>query len=113
MKIKSVLFIAIATILLSGGCATKESFDLSMTHEGAMKWGNVTRENINRCIAVVIDGYVRSYPRVMNEITGSNTEITGNFSSAEAQYLAAILSSGGNGLPLKLQIAEKRLIKLK
>ena len=87
--------------------------DLSMTHEGAMKWGNVTRENINRCIAVVIDGYVRSYPRVMNEITGSNTEITGNFSSAEAQYLAAILSSGGNGLPLKLQIAEKRLIKLK
>jgi SecD/SecF fusion protein len=87
--------------------------DLSMTHEGAMKWGNVTRENINRCIAVVIDGYVRSYPRVMNEITGGNTEITGNFSSAEAQYLAAILSSGGNGLPLKLQIAEKQLIKLK
>jgi SecD/SecF fusion protein len=85
--------------------------NLSMNHEGTMMWARITRDNINRCIAVVIDGYVRSYPRVMNEIKGGNTEITGNFSLAEAQYLSAILSSGGNGLPLKLQVAEKLVTK--
>jgi SecD/SecF fusion protein len=87
--------------------------NLSMNHEGAMTWARITRDNINRCIAVVIDGYVRSYPRVMNEIKGGNTEITGNFSLGEAQYLSAILSSGGNGLPLKLQVAEKLVTKSK
>jgi SecD/SecF fusion protein len=87
--------------------------NLSMNNEGAKIWARITRDNINRCIAVVIDGFVRSYPRVMNEIKGGNTEITGNFSLAEAQYLSAILSSGGNGLPLKLQVAEKQLTKSK
>ena len=47
------------------------------------------------------------------EINGGNLEITGNFSLEEAQYLSAILSSGGNVLPLKLQVAEKQLTKLK
>jgi SecD/SecF fusion protein len=84
-----------------------------MNAEGAMRWKKITGENINRCIAVVIDGYVRSYPRVMSVIAGGNTEITGNFSLTEAQSLSAILSSGTNVLPLKLQIAEKQLIKLK
>jgi SecD/SecF fusion protein len=86
---------------------------LSMNHEGAMIWARITRDNIDRCIAVVIDGYVRSYPRVMNEIKGGNTEITGNFSLAEAQYLSAILSSGGNVLPLKLQVTEKQVLQHK
>ena len=43
---------------------------------------------------VVLDGYVRSYPRVQNEITGGNTEITGNFTIEEATDLANILKSG-------------------
>jgi SecD/SecF fusion protein len=87
--------------------------DLTMNHEGAMIWGRITKDNINRCIAVVIDGYVRSYPRVMNEITGGNTEITGNFSLAEAQYLSAILSSGSEVPPLKLQVTEKQVLQHK
>jgi SecD/SecF fusion protein len=87
--------------------------DLSMNHEGAMKWGNITKENINRCIAVVIDGYVRSYPRVMNEITSGNTEITGNFSLAEARYLSAILSSGSEIPPFKLQVTGKQVLQHK
>jgi SecD/SecF fusion protein len=85
--------------------------DLSMNHEGAMKWEDITKENINRCIAIVIDGYVRSYPRVMNQITSGNTEITGDFSLTEAQYLAAILSSGANDLPLKLRVIESHITK--
>lgn len=87
--------------------------DLSMNHEGAMIWGRITRDNINRCIAVVIDGYVRSYPRVMTEITGGNTEITGNFSLAEARYLSAILSSGSEVPPLKLQVTGKEVLQHK
>ncbi len=45
-------------------------------------------------IAVVLDGYVRSYPRVQNEITGGSTEITGDFTIEEADDLANILKSG-------------------
>jgi SecD/SecF fusion protein len=85
--------------------------NLSMTSEGARIWARMTRENINRCIAVVIDGFVRSYPRVMAEIPGGNTEIAGDFSPAEAKFLSCIFGSGANGLPLKLKITEKELIR--
>jgi SecD/SecF fusion protein len=80
--------------------------NFSMNTNGARTWAMITRKNINRCIAVVIDGHVRSYPRVMNEITGGQTEITGNFSMSEAQSLAGIMSSGGGVLPIKLQISD-------
>jgi Preprotein translocase subunit SecD len=87
--------------------------NISMNAEGAKIFARMTHDNINRSLAITIDGYVRSYPRVMMEITGGNLEITGNFSLEEAQYLSAILNTGGNGLPLKLQVAEKQLTKLK
>jgi SecD/SecF fusion protein len=90
---------------------TDVRLNISMNSEGARIWARMTKDNINRCIAVVLDGYVRSYPRVMNEITGGNTEITGDFSLSEVQYLAAILGSGENGLPTKLQVSEKQIIK--
>jgi len=86
---------------------------ISMNAEGAKIFARMTHDNINRSIAIIIDGYVRSYPSVAMEITGGNLEITGNFSLEEAQYLSAILRSGGNVLPLKLQVAEKQLTKLK
>ena len=84
---------------------------LSMNAEGAKIFARMTRQNIDRCIAVLLDGYVRSYPRVMNEIDGGKIEITGDFSMDEAQYLAGILSSGENGLPFKLNITGKQIIK--
>jgi SecD/SecF fusion protein len=62
----------------------------------------MTRENIGRCIAVVLDGYVRSYPRVQNEITGGNTEITGDFTIEEANDLANILKSGKMPAPARI-----------
>ena len=68
--------------------------DFSMNAEGAKIWQRMTRDNINRCIAVVLDDYVRSYPRVQNEIAGGNTEITGDFTLEEAEDLANILKSG-------------------
>lgn len=86
---------------------------LMMTHEGASKWSAITRENIDRCIAVSLNGKIITYPRVMNEITGGNTEISGNFTLPEAKYLAAVLSSGGMLMPFKLKISDLKLEKIK
>jgi SecD/SecF fusion protein len=78
----------------SGVTGAEVKVDMSMNSEGAKIWARMTRENIGRCIAVVLDGYVRSYPRVQNEITGGSTEITGDFTIEEADDLANILKSG-------------------
>lgn len=83
--------------------------DLTMDNAGAKTWARITRENINRCIAVVYEGYVRSYPRVMNEISGGSTEITGDFTIEEANDLCNILKSGK--LPFELKIVDEQIIK--
>lgn len=83
--------------------------DLAMNAEGTSTWARITRENVNRCIAVVLNGYVRSYPRVMDEISGGNTEITGDFTAEEANDLASIFNSGS--LPFELKIVEEQIIK--
>ena len=77
--------------------------DFSMTPQGAKTWQKMTADNIGRCIAVVLDGYVRSNPRVENEIAGGNTEITGDFSIDEADDLANILKSGQLPAPATIQ----------
>jgi SecD/SecF fusion protein len=92
-----------------GSTKSGVKIDLSMDGEGARTWGRITRENINRCIAVVYDGYVISYPRVMSEISGGNTEISGDFTIEEATDLCNILKSGE--LPIELKIIEEQIIK--
>jgi SecD/SecF fusion protein len=74
----------------------------SLNSEGAKTWDRMTRDNIGRCIAVVLDGYVRSYPRVINEIAGGNTEITGGFTIDEATDLSNILKSGKMPAPARI-----------
>lgn len=78
----------------SSGVGAEVKVDFSMNSEGAKTWARMTRENVDRCIALVLDGYVRSYPRVINEITGGSTEVTGDFTIDEATDLANILKSG-------------------
>lgn len=79
----------------SSGVVTSDiKVDMSMNSAGAKTWARLTRENISRCIAVVLDGYVRSSPRVQVEITGGNSEITGDFTLDEATDLSNILMSG-------------------
>jgi SecD/SecF fusion protein len=78
----------------STGVGGDVKVDMSMNGEGSKTWARMTRENIGRCLVVVLDGYVRSYPRVQNEITGGSTEITGDFTIEEADDLANILKSG-------------------
>ena len=76
--------------------------DMTMNGEGSKTWQRMTRDNIGRCIAVVLDDYVRSNPRVQNEIAGGNTEITGDFTLEEAEDLANILKSGKMPAPARI-----------
>jgi SecD/SecF fusion protein len=86
----------------TGVTGSEVKVDMSMNSEGAKTWARMTRENVGRCIAVVLDGYVRSYPRVVNEITAGSTEITGDFTIEEADDLANILKSGKLPAPAKI-----------
>ena len=75
---------------------------MNMNTEGSKVWARMTRENIGRFIAIVLDGYVRSAPGVSNEIKGGSSEITGDFTISEAQDLANILKSGKLPAPAKI-----------
>jgi SecD/SecF fusion protein len=86
----------------SGVTGSEVKVDFTMNAEGAKIWQRMTRENIGRCIAVILDDYVRSYPVVQNEITGGSTEITGDFTIEEADDLANILKSGKLPAPAKI-----------
>jgi SecD/SecF fusion protein len=78
----------------STGVTGDVKVDMSMNSEGSKIWARITRENIGRSVIVLLDGYVRSSATVQTEITGGNTEITGNFTIEEADDLANILKSG-------------------
>ncbi len=67
---------------------------MSMSGEGARTWARLTKDNIGRCIAIVLDDYVYSAPRVQSEIKGGSSSITGDFTIDEAKDLANILKSG-------------------
>lgn len=86
----------------SGVTGSEVKVDFSMNAEGAKTWARMTRENVDRCIALVLDGYVRSYPRVVGEITGGSTEVTGDFTIDEANDLANILKSGKMPAPARI-----------
>ncbi|MFZ2339946.1 MAG: protein translocase subunit SecDF, partial [Bacteroidales bacterium] len=86
----------------TGVTGSEVKVDFTMNAEGAKTWARMTRDNVDRCIVVLLDGYVRSYPRVVNEITGGNTEITGDFTIEEADDLANILKSGKMPAPARI-----------
>ena len=67
---------------------------MSMNTDGARRWALLTKQNIGKSIAIVLDGYVYSAPNVINEITGGNSQITGHFTPEEAKDLANVLKSG-------------------
>ena len=75
---------------------------MSMNTEGARRWAQITKQNVNRCIAIVLDGYVYSAPNVNGEITGGNSQITGSFTVEDTQDLANVLKSGKMPAPAKI-----------
>ncbi len=81
---------------------------MSMNAEGAHVWKRLTHDNVNHSIAVVLDDYVYSYPNVIQEISGGNSSITGNFSLEEADDLSNILKVGK--LPAPARIVEDTVV---
>ncbi|HHP7240678.1 MAG TPA: protein translocase subunit SecDF [Cyclobacteriaceae bacterium] len=84
------------------------AISMKMNARGARIWRNLTADNINRRIAIVLDGYVYSAPVVQGEIPNGSSSITGNFTIEEAQDLANILKAGT--LPAPTTIVEDVVI---
>ena len=81
---------------------------MTMNAEGASAWARLTKDNIGKQIAIVLDGLVYSYPNVLNEITGGSSQITGNFDVQEAEDLANVLKSGK--LPAPATIIQEQVV---
>ncbi len=75
---------------------------MTMNAEGAQEWSRLTGDNIGKCIAIVLDGYVYSAPSVRTKIDKGSSEISGDFTIQEAQDLANVLSSGKVPAPAKI-----------
>ena len=80
----------------------KPCVSMSMNTEGARRWAVLTKQNIGKEIAIVLDGYVYSAPRVNGEITGGNSQITGNFTPELTKDLANVLKSGKMPAPARI-----------
>lgn len=75
---------------------------MSMDQEGSKTWARMTKENIGKCIAISLDGYIYSFPTVNGEISGGSSQITGNFTVEEAKDLANTLKSGKMPAPARI-----------
>ncbi len=84
------------------------SVSMTMNAEGASIWARLTKDNIGKQVAIVLDGLVYSYPTVNTEITGGSSEITGNFNVQEAEDLANVLKSGK--LPAPATIIQEQVV---
>ena len=86
----------------------KPSVSMSMNTDGARRWAQLTKQNIGRSIAIVLDNYVYSAPNVSTEITGGNSIITGNFSPEQSKDLANVLKSGK--MPAPAHIVQEDIV---
>ena len=75
---------------------------MTMNTEGAKTWARLTKDNIGKCVAIALDGYIYSFPRVNTEISGGESQITGNFTVEEAKDLANTLNSGKMPAPARI-----------
>ena len=80
----------------------KPSVNMTMNDEGARRWAQLTRVNVGKAIAIVLDGVVYSAPRVNGEISGGSSEISGNFTIEDTKDLANTLKSGRMKAPVRI-----------
>ena len=85
-----------------GQLSAYANVSMSMNAEGAKSWQRITKDNIGKSIAIVLDDYVYSFPTVQNEISGGNSQITGHFTVDEAKDLANTLKSGKMPAPARI-----------
>ena len=86
----------------------KPAVNMSMNTDGARRWAQLTKQNIGKSIAIVLDDYVYSAPRVNSEITGGNSEITGTFTPEQTKDLANVLKSGK--MPAPAHIVQEDIV---
>ena len=91
-----------------GNTGGNPSVSMSMNAEGANVWARLTKDNIGKQVAIVLDGMVYSYPTVNSEISGGSSEISGNFTLEEAEDLANVLKSGK--LPAPATIIQEQVV---
>ena len=75
---------------------------MQMNVDGARRWAALTKANLQRSVAIVLDNNVYSAPTVQSEITGGNSQITGNFTAEDTRDLANVLKSGKMPAPAKI-----------
>ena len=75
---------------------------MKMNTEGARKWAQMTKANVGKAIAIVLDGVVYSAPRVNGEIDGGSSQISGNFTIEDTKDLANTLKSGRMPAPARI-----------
>jgi SecD/SecF fusion protein len=75
---------------------------MQMNSDGARRWAQLTKQNIGRAIAIVLDDAVYSAPRVNGEIAGGSSEISGNFTIEDTKDLANTLNSGKMPAPTRI-----------
>ena len=86
----------------------KPCVNMTMNTDGARRWAQLTKQNIGRSIAIVLDGYVYSAPTVQNEITGGSSVITGSFTLDQTKDLANVLRSGK--MPAPAHIVQEDIV---
>ena len=80
----------------------RPSVSMTMNSDGARRWAQLTKQNVNKPIAIALDGYIYSAPNVQNEITGGQSQITGQFTQEDTKDLANVLKSGKMPAPAKI-----------
>ena len=81
---------------------------MQMNSDGARRWAALTKANVEKSIAIVLDGLVYSAPTVHNEINGGNSQITGNFTPEDTKDLANVLKSGK--MPAPTHIVQEDIV---
>ena len=81
---------------------SRPAVTMQMNNDGARRWSQLTKENIGKAIAIVLDNYVYSAPNVNQQIDGGRSEITGNFTPEQTKDLANVLKSGKMPAPARI-----------
>ena len=75
---------------------------MQMNSDGARRWSQITKQNIGKAVAIVLDDAVYTAPRILNQIDGGNSQITGNFTIEDTKDLANTLNSGKMPAPTRI-----------
>ena len=95
-------------IMDENGNLGEPQINFEMKPEGAIEFARITRENVGKQLAIVLDGKVQTAPVIRTEIPGGTGSISGNYTVEEAKRTATLLNSGA--LPIKAEIVETRTV---